>query len=223
MRPWSLLWLGQTRWRLQGLLSRVKQLNLNCSEILAYLFSLLQDATNTTTGICDSSVPRKKVTATWGQTLHLSCFLTLPTIFATQELTWFHSSKERGRTKIVYKYQATLSPYIFSQLECFSSNKYVETSQRGLLIFTVFINDVGLYDCFMGQSLLCSFDVAIDLTRCIVPEWKGDYRRVYSSWCHEFERYKYEMRSWEESRLVSWGEAIVLEGYSMTSVVAMFR
>uniref|UniRef100_T1H437 Sema domain-containing protein n=1 Tax=Megaselia scalaris TaxID=36166 RepID=T1H437_MEGSC len=45
-----------------------------------YQLGLLQDVGNETSGICDSSVLKKKITASYGQTLHLSCFVRLPEV-----------------------------------------------------------------------------------------------------------------------------------------------
>lgn len=66
-------------------------------------FRLLQDVSNSTVNICDSSVVKKKMVATWGQSLHLGCFLKMPAVLASQTITWHHYSKDKGRYKIIYR------------------------------------------------------------------------------------------------------------------------
>ncbi|KAF2903793.1 hypothetical protein ILUMI_02381 [Ignelater luminosus] len=150
-----------------------------------YTPGLLQDATNSTINICDSSTIRKKMLVTWGQSLHLGCFLTVPPVMTLQEVTWYHFSKEKGRYKIIYR-----------------SNKYIETAQNGLIILSINEGDAGLYDCLMGPSLLCSYNITVDSSRCTPPGKAKDYKKVYSDWCHEFERYKYSMKMWEQKQNV---------------------
>lgn len=89
---------------------------------------LLQDVSNTTIDVCDSSIVKKKMVVTWGQSLHLGCFLKLPAVLASQTVTWYHYSKEKGRYKIQYR-----------------PDKYVETSEHGLVIIAVTEQDAGRY------------------------------------------------------------------------------
>jgi hypothetical protein len=35
--------------------------------------------------------------------LHLGCFLKMPAVLASQTITWYHYSKEKGRYKIQYR------------------------------------------------------------------------------------------------------------------------
>lgn len=63
---------------------------------------------------------------TWGQSLHLGCFLKMPAVLASQTITWYHYSKEKGRYKIQYR-----------------PDKYVETSEHGLVIIAVTEQDAG--------------------------------------------------------------------------------
>lgn len=43
--------------------------------------------------------------------------------------------------------------------------KYIETSEHGLLIISVTENDAGRYDCWLGGSLLCSYNITVDTHR----------------------------------------------------------
>ncbi|XP_018334945.1 semaphorin-2A, partial [Agrilus planipennis] len=148
-----------------------------------YAPGLLQDVSNNTLDICDSSVVKKKMVATWGQSLHLGCFLKMPAVLSTQTITWFHYSKDKGQYKINYR-----------------PEKYIETSEHGLIILSLTEADTGRYDCWMGASLLCSYNVTVDSHRCSSPSKSSDYQKVYSDWCHEFEKYKSTMRTWEQKQ-----------------------
>lgn len=148
-----------------------------------YSPGLLQDVSNSTVDVCDSSVVKKKMIVTWGQSLHLGCFLKMPAVLASQTITWYHYSKEKGRYKIRY-----------------NPEKYIETSEHGLVIISVTEADAGRYDCWMGASLLCSYNVTVDAHRCSPPAKSNDYQKIYSDWCHEFEKYKSAMKTWERKQ-----------------------
>lgn len=148
-----------------------------------YSPGLLQDVSNSTIDVCDSSVVKKKMVVTWGQSLHLGCFLKMPAVLASQTITWYHYSKEKGRYKIM-----------------FNPEKYIETSEHGLVIISVTEADAGRYDCWMGASLLCSYNVTVDAHRCSPPAKSNDYQKIYSDWCHEFEKYKSAMKTWERKQ-----------------------
>lgn len=55
----------------------------------------------------------------------------------------------------------------------------------------------------MGASLLCSYNVTVDAHRCSPPAKGNDYQKIYSDWCHEFEKYKSAMKTWEKKQTVS--------------------
>ncbi|XP_019865782.1 semaphorin-2A [Aethina tumida] len=148
-----------------------------------YSPGLLQDVSNSTIDVCDSSVVKKKMVVTWGQSLHLGCFLKMPAVLASQTITWYHYSKEKGRYKIQFR-----------------PDKYIETSEHGLVIIAVTEADEGRYDCWMGASLLCSYNVTVDAHRCSPPAKSNDYQKIYSDWCHEFEKYKSAMKTWEKKQ-----------------------
>lgn len=156
------------------------------------LFSrrLLQDVSNSTADVCDSSVGKRKLVVTWGQSVHLGCFVKMPEVLANQEVRWYHYSKEKGRYQIAYKYGA-------------GGDKFIETSEKGLVIVGVNEQDAGRYDCWLGGALLCSYNITVDAHRCSAPAKSNDYQKIYSDWCHEFEKYKSAMKSWERKQAVS--------------------
>ncbi|KAF7399723.1 hypothetical protein HZH68_008315 [Vespula germanica] len=145
---------------------------------------LLQDVSNSTADVCDSSVGKRKLVVTWGQSVHLGCFVKMPEVLANQEVRWYHYSKEKGRYQIAYKYGV-------------GGDKFIETSEKGLVIVGVNEQDAGRYDCWLGGALLCSYNITVDAHRCSAPAKSNDYQKIYSNWCHEFEKYKSAMKSWE--------------------------
>lgn len=155
-----------------------------------FSLSLLQDVSNTTADVCDSSVGKRKLVVTWGQSVHLGCFVKMPEVLANQEVRWYHYSKEKGRYQIAYKYGA-------------GGDKFIETSEKGLVIVGVNEQDAGRYDCWLGGALLCSYNITVDAHRCSAPAKPNDYQKIYSDWCHEFEKYKSAMKSWERKQAVS--------------------
>lgn len=60
-------------------------------------FFQIQDVANDTYDICDTSVLKKKVVITYGQSVHLGCFVKIPEVLKNQQVTWYHHSKEKGR------------------------------------------------------------------------------------------------------------------------------
>lgn len=155
-----------------------------------FRFRLLQDVSNSTADVCDSSVGKRKLVVTWGQSVHLGCFVKMPEVLANQEVRWYHYSKEKGRYQIAYKYGA-------------GGDKFIETSEKGLVIVGVNEQDAGRYDCWLGGALLCSYNITVDAHRCSAPAKSNDYQKIYSDWCHEFEKYKSAMKSWEKKQAVS--------------------
>lgn len=119
--------------------------------------------------------------------------------------------------------------------DCFRPDKYIETSEHGLVIIAVTEADAGRYDCWMGASLLCSYNVTVDAHRCAPPAKSNDYQKIYSDWCHEFEKYKSAMKTWERKQAVSWSLNRALIFYKktfdhitnycsfMTSLMQIFR
>ncbi|XP_065352421.1 semaphorin-2A isoform X2 [Cloeon dipterum] len=148
-----------------------------------FVKGLLQDVSNSSVSICETSISKKKMVVTWGQSVHLGCFAKMPEVLSSQTVIWYHHSKDKGR------YQITFRP-----------DKYIETSEHGLVIIGVREADSGRYDCFLGGSLLCSYNITVDAHRCSAPNKSQDYQKVYSDWCHEFEKYKQAMKNWEKKQ-----------------------
>lgn len=47
----------------------------------------------------------------------------------------------------------------------YSPTKYIETTERGLVVVSVNEADGGRYDCHLGGSLLCSYNITVDAHR----------------------------------------------------------
>ncbi|XP_018009025.1 semaphorin-2A [Hyalella azteca] len=148
-----------------------------------YQPGLLQDVTGLTPGVCDASIGKKKMLVTWGQSVHLGCAVKLPRPIALKDVTWHHYSKEKGKYQIRYRH-----------------DKYIETSEHGLVVLSVTEQDAGRYDCKVGGNIVCSYNITVDAHRCSAPARSNDYQKVYSDWCHEFEKYKMAMKSWERKQ-----------------------
>lgn len=73
----------------------------------------------------------------------MGCFVKIPEILKDQEVTWYHASK-----KLEY-----------------SATKYIATAERGLAVLSLTEDDAGRYDCHLGGSLLCSFNISVDSHR----------------------------------------------------------
>lgn len=71
-----------------------------------------------------------------------------------------------------------------------------------MVIMGVTESEAGRYDCRLGPDTLCSYNITVDTQRCAAPSKSHDYQKVYSDWCHEFEKYKMAMKSWERRQLV---------------------
>lgn len=165
---------------------------------------------NSTADVCDSSVGKRKLVVTWGQSVHLGCFVKMPEVLANQEVRWYHYSKEKGRYQIAYKYGA-------------GGDKFIETSEKGLVIVGVNEQDAGRYDCWLGGALLCSYNITVDAHRCSAPAKSNDYQKIYSDWCHEFEKYKSAMKSWERKQAVSLPQRFALALSSDNNIVVTKR
>ena len=72
--------------------------------IYLFLFArLLQDVPNTTPGICDACIAKKRLLVTWGQAVHLSCAIKLPEPMSSLPVTWFYYSRERGQYQLSFR------------------------------------------------------------------------------------------------------------------------
>lgn len=70
-----------------------------------WFFRLLQDVTNSSRSVCESSVVNKRLTVTFGQSVHLSCFVKMPQVLKVYPITWYHHSKEKGRYTVSFRYK----------------------------------------------------------------------------------------------------------------------
>lgn len=61
--------------------------------------------------------------------------------------------------------------------------------------------DAGRYEQSLTPTggAVCAHNVTIDTQTCTAPN-EGEYRKIYSDWCHEMERYKTARKSWEQKQ-----------------------
>jgi hypothetical protein len=126
---------------------------------------------------------KKKLLVTYGQSVHLSCFVKMPQVLRAYPITWHHYSKEKGKYQIVPRIE-----------------KYISTSEGGIVVVGASEADVGLYECWLGGSLLCLYNLQVETHRCSPPGKSVNYHKVYSDWCHEFQKYKNAMKTWEKKK-----------------------
>lgn len=160
-------------------------------ECRPYVTGYLQDVSNATPDICEESVRRRQLHAHWGESVHLSCQghhpeLMEPPVGATapgaapnKVPQWFHQ-QGRERRPVVAK-----------------RDKYVHTAGHGLVLMSLTERDSGRYDLHLENvGTLCSYNLTVDAETCGTPT-ETDYRKIYSNWCHEFEKYKLAMKTWQ--------------------------
>ncbi|UYV72337.1 Sema-2a, partial [Cordylochernes scorpioides] len=126
----------------------------------------------------------KAVRVFWGRSVHLSCGEQVwdPEELGLGPLRWFHYSRDRGKQPV---------PHV--------ADKFLHTADHGLVLMAATERDAGLYACKLGLDTLCSFNITIDSKTCNVPS-EADYKRIYSDWCHEFEKYKTAMKTWQNKQ-----------------------
>ncbi|XP_076304927.1 semaphorin-2A-like isoform X1 [Tachypleus tridentatus] len=149
-----------------------------------YMAGLLQDVTNAIPQICKSCEKKKLMHVFWGQSVHLSCTVVSQEVdrLGMGPLQWIHYSHEKG-THLIKPHR----------------DKYLLTSDHGLVIMSVTDHDSGHYICKLGNNILCNYTVTVDSKTCSAPS-ENDYKKIYSDWCHEFEKYKTAMKTWQNKQ-----------------------
>ena len=142
---------------------------------------LLQDPQGVAEGICEASLPIKKIVANFGSSVHLSCAIEN----IDQPVHWFFYDIRDKRHPI---------------LPTNANSKHVLTQNNGLVIIGVKESDAGKYECRLGRESVTSYDLSIDLQRCQAPNKTADYQKIYSEWCSEFQKYKTALKTWEENK-----------------------
>ena len=70
----------------------------------------------------------------------------------------------------------------------------------GLVVISISEADSGRYDCVHRGQLVSSYHIAVDSHRCSAPNKTADYRKIYSDWCNQVEKYKLAIKSWEKKK-----------------------
>ncbi|KAL3250003.1 hypothetical protein MRX96_055617 [Rhipicephalus microplus] len=160
-------------------------------ECRSYVTGFLQDVSNATPDICEESVRRRQLHAHWGESVHLSCQGHHPELMEPPAGTtgpgtahskvplWYH---QHGRER---------------RLVTPKRDKYIHTTGHGLVLMSLTERDSGHYDLHLESiGTLCSYNLTVDAETCGTPT-ETDYRKIYSNWCHEFEKYKLAMKTWQ--------------------------
>jgi hypothetical protein len=63
-----------------------------------------------------------------------------------------------------FQYHHTISTKNSYEVK-YSPTKYIDTTERGLVVVSVNEGDAGHYDCYLGGSLLCSYSITVDAHR----------------------------------------------------------
>lgn len=67
----------------------------------------------------------------------------------------------------------------------YSPTKYIDTTERGLVVVSVNEGDAGRYDCYLGGSLLCSYSITVDAHRWVLGEWEWGNGIIYWEWLRQ--------------------------------------
>ena len=125
----------------------IEWLIINCVQ------RLMQDITNATPGICDNSIKQKQIKANWGQSIHLSCPIHIPdieSIIASEgPIKWFYYRSERSSGYEVFPRR----------------DKFVHTSEHGLVILGISDRENGRYECKLGTNTLFSYSIQVDASK----------------------------------------------------------
>ncbi|XP_015783245.1 semaphorin-2A [Tetranychus urticae] len=154
------------------------------NECKPYVIGFMQDVTNSTPSVCDASVGFKDQKVFWGQSVHLTCTGRYqdiePLISESGPIKWFHSRNERSTPFEVFPRR----------------DKFIVTNDNGLVILGVTDRESGRYECKLGSNTLSRHNITVDAKTCTAMN-EAEYRKIYSDWCHEFEKYKNTMKSWQ--------------------------
>ena len=113
----------------------------------------MQDIMNVTAGICDNTIEHKLMKVNWGQSIHLACQIHSPDIESI--------IKTKGPLKWLY-YRSDKS----SGFEVYPKrDKYIHTSDNGLVILGVTDRESGRYDCRLGSNTLFSYTINVDASK----------------------------------------------------------
>jgi len=151
-------------------------------ECRPYTSGLIQDVDSSYPTACDGSIKQKDMKVNFGQTAYLSCPMHTNDLETTSKhgsLKWIYYRNERSGVEVTNK-----------------KDKYALTTDNGLVILGTTEREAGRYECKLGPLPLIRYEIFVDPKSCIASN-EADFRRVYSDWCHEFEKYKSAMKAFQ--------------------------
>ncbi|XP_076304965.1 semaphorin-2A-like isoform X2 [Tachypleus tridentatus] len=153
-------------------------------ECRPYNRGFLQDVTKAIPNICEDCEKKKLMSVYWGQSVHLACAVHAEDMKRLElgTIHWVHYSRDKKKMLVSQR-----------------QDKYIITSDYGLVIMALTDHDSGRYDCRVGAHTLCSYNVTVDSKTCNPPT-ELEYKQIYSNWCREFEKYKSAMNTWQHKQ-----------------------
>lgn len=79
------------------------------------------------------------------------------------------------------------------------SKKIVQTIDGGLVILGMSERESGRYECRYGYEYtipLIRYNLSVDPKTCSSAS-ESEFKKIYSDWCNEFEKYKSAMKNWQ--------------------------
>lgn len=186
---------------------------------------LLRNVDNSAPNMCDGSVKQKDLKINYGQSVHLSCPLhTFDSDSQSNKLNnvkWILYRNERPsgveitmrKDKFIFTSDHGL--VILSTTDREAGRYECKLNNFPLIRYDVFVDPskcciiVPSFKSFPSSCLLIlfsflffSFTVSFSVESCTATN-ELEFKKVYSDWCHEFEKYKSAMKSWQLKQSVS--------------------
>lgn len=77
------------------------------------------------------------------------------------------------------------------------SKKIVQTIDGGLVILGMSERESGRYECRYYDTIpLIRYNLSMDPKTCSSSN-ESEFKKLYSDWCNEFEKYKIQMKNWQ--------------------------
>ncbi|XP_022236132.1 semaphorin-2A-like isoform X1 [Limulus polyphemus] len=150
-----------------------------------YVRGLLQDVTRATKNVCFNRERKKSLEVHWGQSVHLSCPIRQcqQEVLGLGPVEWYHYKQDKGKYQIMPQ-----------------KKTYIHSSDLGLVIMSISEDQIGQYYCIVDGTKLFSYNITIASKSCNSPS-QYEYKKIYSDWCNEFEKYKTTMKLWQRNQV----------------------
>lgn len=167
---------------------------------------MAQNIENSNPSICDDSIRIKEIKVNFGQTVYLKCpnHLSETEMNGGQSAKWFYfKTPSNNNNKMMlndHQTSGSLSSSTSSgHLVTSKRDKYIFSSDGGLVIMGTSESESGRYDCKIGGQVIIRYTISVDAKTCSVPT-ESDYRKLYSDWCNQLEKYKSLLNNWQKKQ-----------------------